>query len=131
VTLSPTEELRWLEYQARLARKQRNVLATEAEPSCGSLLWRKACAAGARASGRYVGVLEVGARADIVVLDLNAPLFCGRHDEAIIDTFVFAGGPETVRDVMVAGRWLVQEGRHYAETAVFAGYKRAIAKLAG
>jgi formimidoylglutamate deiminase len=131
ITLSPSEELRWLEYQSRLARRQRNVLATDAEPSSGSLLWRKACEAGARASGRYVGVLEAGARADIVVLDLNAPLFCGRHDGAIIDTFVFAGGPECVRDVMVAGRWLVQEGRHYAETAVTAGYKRAIAKLSG
>jgi formimidoylglutamate deiminase len=129
--LSPGEELRWLEYQGRLARRQRNVLASAAEPSCGSLLWRRACEGGARASGRHVGVLEVGARADVVVLDLNAPLFCGRHDEAIIDTFVFAAGPDAVRDVMVAGRWLVQEGRHYAETAVSAGYKRAIAKLAG
>ena len=131
ITLSPSEELRWLDYQARLGRKQRNVLASDASPSSGSLLWRKACEAGARASGRYIGVLEAGARADIVVLDLNAPLFCGRQDDAIIDTFVFAGGPEAVRDVMVGGRWLVQEGRHYAETAVSAGYKRAVAKLSG
>ena len=78
VTLSPTEELRWLEYQARLARKQRNVLATDAAPSTGAWLWRTACEAGARASGRHIGALETGARADIVVLDVNAPLFCGR-----------------------------------------------------
>lgn len=129
VTLSPCEELRWLEYQARLARGKRNVLASDAQPSSGALLWRAACEGGARASGRFIGTLQVGARADIVVLDLNAPLFCGRSDDAIIDTFVFAGGAELVRDVMVAGRWLVQEGRHYAETAVSTGYKRAMAKL--
>lgn len=131
ISISPCEELRWLEYQARLARRQRNVLATELSPSTGGTLWRKACEGGARASGRYIGALEVGARADIVVLDLNAPLFCGRSDDAIIDTFVFAGGSEAVRDVMVGGRWLVQERKHYAETAVSAGYKRAMAKLVG
>jgi formimidoylglutamate deiminase len=129
ITLSPVEELRWLEYQARLAGRRRNALASDTEQSTGALLWRRACEAGARASGRRIGALEVGARGDIVVLDLNTPLFAGRNDDAIIDTFVFAGGQEAVRDVMVAGRWLVQEGRHYAETAVFAGYKRAIAKL--
>ena len=129
ISLAPGEELRWLEYQARIARQKRNVLANEAIPSSGALLWRRACEGGARASGRYIGAFEVGARADIVVLDLNAPLFCGRADDAIIDTFVFAGGCDAVRDVMVGGRWLVQEGRHYAETAVSAGYKRALAKL--
>jgi formimidoylglutamate deiminase len=129
IMLSPVEELRWLEYQARLARRQRNALASDAEPATGAMLWRKACNAGARASGRRIGALEVGARADIVVLDLNSPLFAGRSDDAVIDTFVFAGGQESVREVMASGRWLVQEGRHYAETAISAGYKRAMAKL--
>ena len=51
------------------------------------------------------------------------------HDDEIIDTFVFAGGSDAVRDVMVGGRWLVQERRHFAETAVSAGYRRAMVKL--
>ncbi|MDY0064889.1 MAG: formimidoylglutamate deiminase [Steroidobacteraceae bacterium] len=129
VCLSPVEELRWLEYQARLEQRRRNVLASESEPSTGALLWKGAAEAGAAVSGRRSGVLEAGARADIVVLDVNAPLFAGRRDEAIIDTFVFAGGPDVVRDVMVGGRWLVQDGKHYAETAVSAGYRRAVAKI--
>jgi formimidoylglutamate deiminase len=131
ISLSPCEELRWLEYQARLMRRQRNVIATQEEPSIGALLWRRACAAGARASGRNIGALETGRRADIVVLDLNAPSFAGRSDDAIIDTFVFAGTGNAVRDVMAGGRWLVQEGRHYAETAIAAGYRRAVQKILG
>jgi formimidoylglutamate deiminase len=112
IALSPTEELRWLEYQARLARRHRNVLhdkVSHDQPvaSTGAMLWRRACEAGARASGRAIGSLEPGRRADIVVL----------------------GPGHAVRDVMVAGRWLVQEGRHFAETAITAGYKRAINKL--
>ncbi|HEX7012938.1 MAG TPA: formimidoylglutamate deiminase [Steroidobacteraceae bacterium] len=129
ISLSPCEELRWLEYQARLGRKQRNVLVREGEISSGAALWRRAAEAGAQASGRPIGALETGRRADIVVLDLNAPLFAGRSDDELIDTFVFSGTSEVVRDVMVAGRWLVQEGRHFAETAIAAGYKRAMQKI--
>jgi formimidoylglutamate deiminase len=128
ISLSPIEELRWLEYQARLARRQRNVLNIDGI-SGGAMLWRKACDAGARVTGRNVGALAVGNRADIVVLDGTSPLFAARADNAIIDTFVFAGTGESVRDVMVGGRWLVQDRRHFAETAVSAGYKRAMQAL--
>ncbi|HEY0940868.1 MAG TPA: formimidoylglutamate deiminase [Steroidobacter sp.] len=128
ISLSPIEELRWLEYQARLARRQRSVL-TSAGQSGGTLLWQRACTAGARVTGRPVGELAVGKRADVVVLDLNSPLFAARNDTSIIDTFVFSGTSESVRDVMVGGRWLVQERRHFAETAVSAGYKRALQKM--
>jgi formimidoylglutamate deiminase len=131
ISLSVVEELRWLEYEARLARKQRNVLANDAETSSGALLWRRACSAGTQAAGRNIGALESGRRADIVVLDLNSPLFAGRNDDELIDTFVFAGAGHEVRDVMVAGRWLVQEGRHFAETAIAAGYKRAMQRIVG
>nr|WP_298719997.1 formimidoylglutamate deiminase [uncultured Steroidobacter sp.] len=128
VSLSPIEELRWLEYQARLARRQRGVL-TDGQSSGGALLWQKACTAGARVSGRPIGELAVGKRADIVVLDTSSPLFAARSDSSIIDTFVFSGTSESVRDVMVGGRWLVQERRHFAETAVAAGYRRALQKM--
>ncbi|MGH8187935.1 MAG: formimidoylglutamate deiminase, partial [Steroidobacteraceae bacterium] len=129
ISLSVCEELRWLEYEARLARKQRNVLVGLGESSSGVLLWRQSCTAGAVAAGRSVGAIEVSRRADIVVLDLNAPLFAGRSDDAWLDTFVFAGHGTEVRDVMVGGRWLVSEGRHFAETAIAAGYKRAMQKI--
>lgn len=128
ISLSPIEELRWLEYQARLLRRQRNVLTRDGL-SGGALLWRKACDAGAAVTGRSVGTLAVGKRADLLVLDLASPLFAGRSDTAIVDTFVFAGTSESVRDVMVGGRWLVQERRHFAETAIAAGYRRALQKL--
>jgi len=128
ICLSPIEELRWLEYQARLTRRQRAVLS-DGKLSGGALLWQKACTAGARVSGRPIGELAAGKRADVVVLDLNSPLFAGRSDSSIIDTFVFSGTSESVRDVMVGGRWLVQDRRHFAETAVAAGYRRALQKM--
>jgi formimidoylglutamate deiminase len=129
IRLSPSEELRWLEYQARLANRQRTILATEAGQSIGAFLWRRTCEAGAQSSARRIGSLEVGCRADIVVLDSSAPCFIGRVDDVLMDAFVFAAPANTVRDVMVGGRWLVQDGRHFAETAIAAGYRRALGKL--
>lgn len=129
IRLSPCEELRWLEYQARLMRRQRTLLATESGQSIGASLWRRACEAGALSSARHIGSLEVGYRADVVVLDSSAPCFMGRVEDVLMDTFVFAAPDTTVRDVMVGGRWLVQDGRHFAETAIAAGYRRALGKL--
>ena len=129
ISVSPTEELRWTEYEARLATKHRNVLATQSETSTGAMLWRHACAAGTRATARNIGAIEAGRRADIVVIDTNLPLFAGRDEDTLIDTFVFAGTGHEVRDVMVAGRWVVQEGRHSAETAIAVNYKRAMNRI--
>jgi hypothetical protein len=35
-----------------------------------------------------------------------------------------------VRDVLAAGRWIVQEGRHAHEDAVFARYRDTLLRLA-
>ena len=114
VSLSPGEELRWLEYQARLESKRRNVCAGDDGLSTGANLWRRACAGGARASGRRIGSLALGMRADVVVIDTDIPLLYNRSGDEIIDTFIFSGTSSAVRDVMVGGRWLVQQGHHFA-----------------
>jgi formimidoylglutamate deiminase len=129
ISLSPIEELRWAEYEARLVTRHRNVLPTQSDTSTGAMLWRHACSAGTRATARNIGAIETGRRADIVVIDTNSPLFAGRDEDKLIDTFIFSGTGHEVRDVMVAGRWLVQEGRHYAETAIAVGYKRAMHRI--
>ena len=129
ISLSPIEELRWAEYEARLVTRHRNVLPTQSDTSTGAMLWRHACSAGTRATARNIGAIETGRRADIVVIDTNSPLFACRDEDQLIDTFVFSGTGNEVRDVMVAGRWLVQEGRHSAETAIAVNYKRAMHRI--
>jgi len=128
ISVSPAEELRWLEYQARLTQHERNIVCGETE-STGATLWRAACTGGAQASGRAIGALAVGRRADIVVLDTESPLLAGRDGDAILDTHVFAGQPSSIRDVMVGGRWVVQDGRHFAETTIAAGFRRTLSQI--
>jgi formimidoylglutamate deiminase len=119
-TVSPSEELRWLEYQQRLRRKQRGVLAGAAEPHVGTRLWRDAAQHGAQAIGQPGGAIELGRRADWVVLDAGHASMLGAAADAALDHLVFAGGDAAIRDVMVAGRWVIKDRRHAAEDTVLA-----------
>ncbi len=131
ISISPIEELRWLEYGQRLALKRRNLLAgDDGTASVGARLYRAALEGGARALGRPIGRLAPGCRADLIVLDDRLPTLFGRDGDLLLDALVFAGNLNPVRDVMVGGRWLVEAGRHRGEEAVFAGYRRAVAELA-
>jgi formimidoylglutamate deiminase len=114
-TVSPAEELRWLEYQQRLRKKRRAVLAGSAEPHVGTRLWRDAAQHGAQAIGQPAGAIAVGRRADWVVLDPGHPAMAGAVADTALDHLLFAGGEAAIRDVMVAGRWALTDGRHALE----------------
>lgn len=116
-TVDPAEELRWLEYQQRLRRRRRIVLATATEPHVGTRLWRAAAAHGAQALGQPVGEIAVGRRADWIVLDGDHPSMAGARPESALDHLIFAGGAASIRDCMVAGRWVVKDRRHAQEAA--------------
>jgi formimidoylglutamate deiminase len=117
-TVSAAEELRWLEYQQRLKRRRRAVLATRREPHVGARLWRETARTGARALGQPVGSIEVGRRADWLVLDSDHPALAGAQQDRVLDRLVFGAAAAAIRDVMVAGRWVVRDRRHAAEEQV-------------
>jgi formimidoylglutamate deiminase len=129
-TVSPSEELRWLEYQQRLRRKQRGVLASAAEPHVGTRLWRDAAQHGAQAIGQPAGAIEPGRRADWVVLDPKHPSMLGAAADAALDHLLFAGGDAAIRDVMVAGRWVIKDRRHACEEAVLSRCAALLQRLA-
>jgi formimidoylglutamate deiminase len=129
VSRDPAEELRWLEYGQRLARRERNVAASDARPSVGGTLWCAAAAGGAQALGVVAGAIAPGRRADLVVLDGAHPDLVDRSGDAILDAFLFAGGPTMVRDVMVGGRWVVRDGRHPNAEAAQRAFRAAGARL--
>jgi formimidoylglutamate deiminase len=129
-TLSPAEELRWLEYQQRLRKKRRAVLATKPESHVGTRLWRDAAQHGAQAIGQPAGMIEVGRRADWLVLDAAHPSMVGAAADTALDHLLFAGGDAAIRDVMVAGRWVIKDRHHATEDELrprFAGLMRRLA----
>ncbi|HLU39524.1 MAG TPA: amidohydrolase family protein, partial [Planctomycetota bacterium] len=131
IEIDPCAELRMLEYGQRVRHEQRAVLvgSTLATAHVGRNLWEVACAGGARAVAQPVGALVPGRRADFVVLDPRHPRMVGHDADTALDAFVFSAGPAAVRDVFVAGRKVIDGGRHRAEEEIVAGFARAMRKL--
>jgi formimidoylglutamate deiminase len=128
-TVCPAEELRWMEYQARLRKRSRSVLADRSEPHVGTRLWRDAAEHGGRVLGQPVGSIAVGSRADWLVLDPVHPSMVGALPQTVLDRLLFAGGSGAIRDVMVAGRWVVKERRHAAESTSLAAFGALMGRL--
>lgn len=131
ISVSPVEELRWLEYGQRLKHRSRNVLAGGPERSTGRTLYEAALAGGAQACGRKVGKLAPGCRADWVVIDSQSNLAHGREDDNLLDTWLFSGNTSLVKDVYVGGRHVVQQGVHRDAERVGSRFKRVMDDLAG
>jgi len=130
ISVSPVEELRWLEYGQRLVTRHRNVSASATTPSTGETLYARALAGGAQAAGGGIGAFEPGVRADFVVLDDGEPLLAGRDPVRVIDTWLFAGNVNLVRDVFVGGERVVEGGRHLERERIARRYRDVVDHLA-
>jgi formimidoylglutamate deiminase len=130
ISVSPIEELRWLEYGQRMLHRKRNVLAN-GSVHVGATLYSAALKGGALALGRPIGKLAPGYRADLIVLDTEKPGLVDRNGDILLDSAIFAGNENPVRDVMTGGRWMVEEGHHRAEHAVLARYRAVLRDLVG
>lgn len=128
VRVELAEELRTLEYGQRLQRRERNVL-TDPDRSTGRSLLEEAARSGARALGQPAGALEVGRRADFVILDADHPALAGRTGDALLDSWVFCGDSRVVKEVRVAGRPVVREGRALAREPAEAAYRAALKRM--
>jgi len=138
ISVSPVEELRWLEYGQRLSTRHRNIVVSESSNSVGETLWGDATFGGAQASGVPVGEIEgsdpaspaMSQRADLFVLDHDSPVLAGRSAESALDTFLFAGNTNLVRHVMVNGQWRVRDFRHADEQRIAERYRATAQRLA-
>jgi len=133
VTRSWREELRWMEYGQRLRLERRNVCAQPArsQPDTAASLFERARAGGGRAAGHARWGLEVGARADLLVIDPDDASLLGLPPSRWLDALVFSSPGRPWRDVMVAGRWALRQHHHAHVERISAGFARAMAQLWG
>ncbi|HEY4547178.1 MAG TPA: formimidoylglutamate deiminase [Pedomonas sp.] len=129
VSVSATEELRWLEYGQRLRFEKRNVAASRGDPHTGARLWRLAAQGGALSAGVAVGRIAVGCRADLLVLNDNESGLAGLSGDTLLDAFIFSGKASAIRHVMVAGRWRVRDGWHAGEVTAATVYRHRVRRL--
>ncbi|MBK7144608.1 MAG: formimidoylglutamate deiminase [Xanthomonadales bacterium] len=125
ISVSPVEELRWLEYGQRLSARRRNVAVSPTQKSVGKLLHGQVLAGGARSVGA-----KLAANGASIVLDGAHPLLAARSGDQLLDSWIFSGNVPLVREVQVRGRTLVRDGRHIDESHIAARYIDTVQRLA-
>lgn len=123
VSVSPVEELRWLEYGQRLVTRHRNIAVLPGSPRVGRTL--------------LAGVLDSAGDAtglapdpqDAVWLDADAPVLAGATPEDLVDRWLFAGNRRLVRSVRVSDRDRVVDGRHVDHEAIARRYGATVRRL--
>ncbi|TBR12438.1 MAG: formimidoylglutamate deiminase, partial [Lysobacter sp.] len=121
VSVSPVEELRWLEYGQRLSARRRNI-AVRGSASVGESLLRAVLETAVDATG-------FDSIDDHVLLDAQAPALVEATADDVIDRWIFGGNRPLVRDVDVAGRPCVRDGRHLDRDRIQQRFAAAMRRL--
>ncbi|HEY6118408.1 MAG TPA: formimidoylglutamate deiminase, partial [Pyrinomonadaceae bacterium] len=108
------EDARELEYHLRLQKMQRSILAPASEKISALAQRLFACATnnGAKSLGYSGGSLEPSTPADFFTVDLNDPSIAGASTEVLLPAIVFSLARSAIRDVVVNGHIIVEQGRH-------------------
>jgi formiminoglutamate deiminase len=123
-------ELRQLEYSLRLKHRSRNVMTMVEGQSTGRSLYENALKGGAQALGGSLGAIEVGCRADIVILNSSHPDLAGATGDRVLDVYVFSAGAGLIDTVISGGVSVVQGGRHRERDRIAEKYRKTVARLA-
>lgn len=127
VRISAIEELRTLEYGQRLRDRMRARLGTG--DGLGAPLWSRLARGGARAAAARIGRLEAGYRADIVVLDRDAPALSGHGVETAADAWLVGGDAGDIAAVYVGGRRVVDHGVGESDHETSAAFSKTMRRF--
>ncbi len=111
VQIDLLEDARELEYHLRLQKMERHVFAPRDLFDCATV-------SGAKSIGFNGGKLEPGAPADFFTVDLDDPSIAGSSPDDLLANIVFSLSRTAVRDVVVAGKGIVEDGRHRDQEAI-------------
>lgn len=132
IQIDPLEDARQLEYNLRLSKRERAVLATASDrQSLAGHLFKAATENGAASIGASGGKLEVGRPADFFTVDLNDISIAGADVESLLSHVVFALQRAAIRGVFVDGRQVIGEGHHPHEEQITQEFVRLQRRLSG
>jgi formiminoglutamate deiminase len=129
VSIRVADELRQLEYSQRLRDRARNVIGTGDSRSTGRALFEGAVRGGAQALGQNNPGIATGARADFFSLSRDATAFAHRHEDALLDSWIFTGGNDHIDGVWRAGRKRVSAGKHDSRDEIVTRFRATLERL--
>ena len=129
ISVSPVEELRWLEYGQRLATRRRNIATSPQVRSVGETLLGGVLASAAASTGHTIDSVRDGQPGDAFSLSMDSPVMAGADDDDAIDRWMFSGNRPLVDRVWVGRQCVVEGGRHRAVDDVAQRYRVAMTRL--
>ena len=126
VQIDLLEDARELEYHLRLQKMERAVLASADDDGHSALaarLFDCATVNGAESIQAPGGTLEPGRPADFFTVDLNDPTIAGASPGDLLSSIVFSMSRTAVRDVVVGGKSIVEDGRHAQQDQIVERFK--------
>ncbi|MEP6637200.1 MAG: formimidoylglutamate deiminase [Acidobacteriota bacterium] len=130
------EDARQLEYNLRLQKMERVVLAPETSAAAtgrtsalAARLFDCATINGGQSLISPVGKLEAGSPADFFTVDLDDPSIAGSSPDVLLSSIVFSLSRTAIKDVVVGGKWIVTNGRHAAQEEIVERFKSLQRKL--
>ncbi|MDQ5844967.1 MAG: formimidoylglutamate deiminase [Acidobacteriota bacterium] len=151
VEIDLLEDARELEYHLRLQKLERAVLdksatrnegetrdtnsdGTETEAKHSGLaarLFDCATVNGAASLGAPGGALNPGRPADFFTVDLNDPSIAGASENDLLPSIVFSISRTAIKDVVVGGKRIVEDGRHAQQEEIVLKFKALQKRLWG
>jgi formimidoylglutamate deiminase len=132
VEIDLLEDARELEYNLRLHKMERAILAgpgDEGRSAIAARLFECATKNGAKSIGAPMGTLDEGCPADFFTVDLDDPSIAGASQEDLLSNIVFSCSRSAVKDVVVGGRRIVEDGRHVQQEEIVDRFKQLQKKL--
>jgi formimidoylglutamate deiminase len=126
------EDARELEYHLRLQRTERNVLAPGDDTSPSAVakkLFDAATMNGAASLGFNGGTLEADGPCDFFTVDLDDPSIAGASPSDLLPCVIFSLSRAAIKDVVVAGKRIVEDGKHPAQDKIveaFSGLQKRL-----
>jgi formimidoylglutamate deiminase len=140
-SVNVSEELRLLEYTQRLLQKKRTILVhpqKNPDPQISSslsphsvahYLYTHTVQSGAQALDQNAKNIAIGQRADWLVLDPNDSHLFSKKNDFILDASLFSCHQLPVKDVLIAGKWVIENKKHPLEEKAKINYKKTLKRL--
>lgn len=132
VQIDLLEDARELEYHLRLQRRERNILESsdsgESRDSLARTLFECATSSGAASLGLQVGLVP-GASLDFFTVDLDDPTVGGSSTDKLLASIVFSSTRAAIRNVVVAGKQIIEDGRHVDQATIVDDFQSLQKKL--
>ncbi len=131
VQIDLLEDARELEYHLRLQKMERAVLAesVDAKSELAARLFDCATVNGAKSINAPVAAPETVEPADFFTVDLNDPSLAGAVEEDMLAHIVFSLSKTAVKDVVVGGKRIVEDGHHAQQEEIVERFNALQKKL--